>query len=133
MCIHVVLLPTTVISLSSVLLAGPGPLHEIAASGFSRSPLGRADTFSFQSLPPAPRIPLSGREGGEETGGMRPSPPRLCHLLDLYGGGGEEREGMGMVGRGYDHTMHGRNPQDHSPSHPHNARRNWFGRGGSGR
>ena len=27
--------------------AGPGPPHKITASGFSRSPLGRANTFSF--------------------------------------------------------------------------------------
>ena len=30
--------------------AGPGPLHEIAVSAFSRSPLGRANTFSFLFL-----------------------------------------------------------------------------------
>ena len=32
-------------------LTGPGPLHEIAGSAFSRSPLGRANTLSFQPLP----------------------------------------------------------------------------------
>ena len=31
-------------------LAGPCPLHEIAVSAFSRSPLGRANTFSFLFL-----------------------------------------------------------------------------------
>ena len=31
-------------------LAGPGPQHEIAVSAFSRSPLGRVDTFSFLYL-----------------------------------------------------------------------------------
>ena len=51
---HVLLLPTTGISLS--FLVGPGPLHEIAVSAFSRSPFRRADTFSFQYLPSTPRI-----------------------------------------------------------------------------
>ena len=37
---------------------GPGPLHEIAFSAFSRSPLGRANIFSFQYLPSTPRIYL---------------------------------------------------------------------------
>ena len=36
-------------------LAGPGPLHEIAVSAFSRSPLGRANTFSFLFLLLPPR------------------------------------------------------------------------------
>ena len=31
-------------------LADPGPLHEIAVRAFSRSPLGRADTFSILVL-----------------------------------------------------------------------------------
>ena len=35
---------------SFLFLAGPGPLHEIAVSGFSRSLLGRANTFSFLFL-----------------------------------------------------------------------------------
>ena len=39
-------------------LVGPGPLHEIAVSAFSRSPFGRADTFSFQHLPSTPHISL---------------------------------------------------------------------------
>ena len=43
----------------SFFLVGPGPLHEIAFSAFSRSPLGRANTFSFQYLPSTPRISLS--------------------------------------------------------------------------
>ena len=51
-CSHVLLLPTTVF----FSLVGPGPLHEIAVSAFSRSPLGRANTFSFQYLPSTPRI-----------------------------------------------------------------------------
>ena len=56
MCSHVLLLPTTGMSL---LLVGPGPLHDIAVSAFSRSPLGRADTFLFQFLLSTPRISLS--------------------------------------------------------------------------
>ena len=43
----------------SFFLVGPGPLHKIAASVFSRSPLRRANTFSFQYLPSTPRISLS--------------------------------------------------------------------------
>ena len=39
-------------------LAGPGHLHEIAASVFSRSPLGRANTFSFLFLGSIPRLSL---------------------------------------------------------------------------
>ena len=42
--------------ISFVFLVVPGPLHEIAASAFSRSPLGRADTFTFQYIPSTPRI-----------------------------------------------------------------------------
>ena len=37
---------------------GPCPLHEIAVPAFSRSPLGCADTFSFQYLRSTPRISL---------------------------------------------------------------------------
>ena len=44
--------------ISFFFLVGPGPLHEIAVSAFSRSPLGRADTFSYQHLPSTPRIYL---------------------------------------------------------------------------
>ena len=40
-------------------LVGPGPLHEIAVSTFSRSPFGRAATLSFQYLPSTPRTYLS--------------------------------------------------------------------------
>ena len=40
-------------------LAGPGPIHEIAVSAFSRSPLGRAHTFSFLLLPVTPHKSLS--------------------------------------------------------------------------
>ena len=43
---------------SSFLLAGPGPLHEIAVSGFSGNPLGRANTVSLISLHLTPRISL---------------------------------------------------------------------------
>ena len=43
-------------SSSSRLLVGPGPLHKIAVSAFSRSPSGRADTFSFQYLPQPPHV-----------------------------------------------------------------------------
>ena len=44
-CSHALLLPTTCTSTCISLLSGrPGPLHEIAVSAFSRSPLGRADT-----------------------------------------------------------------------------------------
>ena len=39
-------------------LAGPGPLHEIAVTAFSRSPLGRANTFSFLFLLLTPRKSL---------------------------------------------------------------------------
>ena len=39
-------------------LAGPCPLHEIAVSAFSRSPLGRANTFSFLFLLLTPRKSL---------------------------------------------------------------------------
>ena len=46
---YFLLLPTTGIPLSPF-LAGPGPLHEIAVSAFLRSPLGRANTFSFLFL-----------------------------------------------------------------------------------
>ena len=42
--------------ISFFFLVGPGPLHEIAVSAFSRSPLGRADTFLFQYLASTPRI-----------------------------------------------------------------------------
>ena len=42
--------------ISFFFVVGPGPLREIAVSDFSLSPLGRADTFSFQHLPPTPRI-----------------------------------------------------------------------------
>ena len=48
-------------------LAGPGPLHEIALSEISRSPMGRANTFSFQLLLLAPRKSL----------GVPPSSPLL--------------------------------------------------------
>ena len=41
------------------LLAGPGPLHENEVAAFSRSPLGRANTFSFPSLLVTPRISLN--------------------------------------------------------------------------
>ena len=40
-------------------LAGPGPLHEIAVSAFLRSPLGRANSFSFLFLLLIPRKSLS--------------------------------------------------------------------------
>ena len=40
-------------------LVGPGPLHEIAVSAFSCSPLGRVNTFSFQYLPSTPRMCFS--------------------------------------------------------------------------
>ena len=40
-------------------LADPGPLHEIAISAFSRSPLGRANTFSLWSLLLTHRVSLS--------------------------------------------------------------------------
>ena len=43
---------------SFIFLAGPGPLHEIAVSAFSRSPLGRANTFSFLFLLLTPRKSL---------------------------------------------------------------------------
>ena len=36
--------------ISFFFLADPGPLHEIAVSAFSRSPLGRENTFSFLIL-----------------------------------------------------------------------------------
>ena len=39
-------------------LVGPGRLHEIAVSAFSRSQLGGANTFSFKYLPSTPRITL---------------------------------------------------------------------------
>ena len=39
-------------------LAGPGSLHKIAVSAFSRSPLGRANTFSFLFLLLTPRKSL---------------------------------------------------------------------------
>ena len=39
-------------------LAGPGPRHEIAVSAFWRSPLGRANTFSFLFLILTPRKSL---------------------------------------------------------------------------
>ena len=35
-------------------LVGPGPLHEIAVSAFSRSPFGRATAFSFKCIFPEP-------------------------------------------------------------------------------
>ena len=54
-CSHVLLLPTTGVS-NIFYLVGPGPPHEIAVSAFSRSPLGRADTFSFQYIPSNPYI-----------------------------------------------------------------------------
>ena len=38
-------------SISFLFLVGPGPLHEIAVSAFSRSLLGHANAFSFQYLP----------------------------------------------------------------------------------
>ena len=40
-------------------LASPGPLHENAVSAFSRSPLDRANTFSFLSVILAPRTSLN--------------------------------------------------------------------------
>ena len=43
---------------SFVCLAGPGPLHEIAVSAFSRSPLGREHTSSFLFLQLTPRKSL---------------------------------------------------------------------------
>ena len=39
-------------------LAGPSSLHEIAVSAFQRSPLGRANTFSFLPLRVTPRMCL---------------------------------------------------------------------------
>ena len=45
--------------ISFFFLVGPDPLHEIAVTAFSRSPLGCADTFSFQYLPSTPRISQS--------------------------------------------------------------------------
>ena len=51
------LLPSTtgIPGASFFFLAGPGPLHEIAVSAFSRSPLGRENTFSFLFLLLTPR------------------------------------------------------------------------------
>ena len=45
--------------ISFFFLVGPGPVHEIDVLAFSSSPLGRADTFSFQYLQSTPRISLS--------------------------------------------------------------------------
>ena len=55
-------------------LAGPGRLREIAVSAFSRSPLGRANTFSFLSLRSIPRISLN----------VLPIPPCFLALLIAF-------------------------------------------------
>ena len=57
---------------SFIFLAGPGPLHEIAVSAFSRSPLGRANVFSFLFLLLTPRKYLSVR------------PPSPCFLVLIF-------------------------------------------------
>ena len=43
---------------SFFVLAGPGHLHEIAVSAFTRSPLGRANKYSMLSLRLIPRMPI---------------------------------------------------------------------------
>ena len=47
MCVHPRPPPLDYWYISFFFLVGPGPLHEIAVSAFSCSPLGRANTFSF--------------------------------------------------------------------------------------
>ena len=56
---HTASTSSSLLLVNILFLVGPGPLHEIAVSAFSRSPLGRADTFSFQYLPSTPRISLT--------------------------------------------------------------------------
>ena len=64
-------------STSFFFLAGPGPLHEIAVSAaFSRSPLGRANTFLFLLLLLAPHKSLL-------IGVLPPSPCFLSASLSL--------------------------------------------------
>ena len=48
-CIFLVLTTIGIPGTSFFFLAGPGPLHEITVSAFSRSPLGRTNTFSVLS------------------------------------------------------------------------------------
>ena len=57
-CGSFLLLSTIYWYTSFFFLGGPGPLHEIAVSAFSRNPLGRAFTFSFQSFQLTPCVSL---------------------------------------------------------------------------
>ena len=56
--VHLLLPPPGYWHTSFFFLAGPGHLHESAVSAFSRSPMGRANTFSFLFLLSISRIPL---------------------------------------------------------------------------
>ena len=59
MCFYFLLVPATGIPLSSFWHIQVTYLLESAVSTFSRSPSGRADTFSFLFLPSIPRICMS--------------------------------------------------------------------------
>ena len=71
-------------------LAGPGNLHEIAVSAFSRSPSGRANTFSFLT----PRISVSAPHSPQFLALVFPSfcpffccclvPPKLLYGQHLF-------------------------------------------------
>ena len=67
-------------------LVGPGPVHEIAVSAFSRSPLGRANTFSFQYLSSTPCISPS-------------ASPLSPSLLALVGGGRKDDSNLACQGK----------------------------------
>ena len=56
LCAFFLLHPNYYRRTSFFVLAGPGPLHENAVPAVSRSPLGRANTFSFPSLLACPYI-----------------------------------------------------------------------------
>ena len=57
--LHLLLPPLDYWYTSFFFLAGPGPLHEIAVSAFSRSPLGRANNYSILLLLLTPAKSLS--------------------------------------------------------------------------
>ena len=59
MCIFLLLPPIRTSVCLFFFLAGSGPLHEIPVSAFSRSQLGRVNTFSFRFLLLIPRMSLN--------------------------------------------------------------------------